>query len=78
MCCSAARSSRSSASSRISRKLSPLAGFKRMFGVEGLINLVKGLLKIAIVGVAIWTQLWPERGMLEAMLDQSPGASWAT
>ncbi len=28
---------------------------------------LKGLLKIAIVGVAIWTQLWPERGMLEAI-----------
>ena len=53
-------------------KLSPLAGFKRMFGLEGWINLLKGLVKIAIVGVAIWTQLWPERGMLEAILDQSP------
>ena len=44
-----------------------------MFGLEGWINLLKGLLKIAIVGVAIWTQLWPERGMLEAILTQSPG-----
>ena len=34
-------------------------------------NLLKGLAKIAIVGVAIWTQLWPERGMLEAILTQS-------
>ena len=32
-------------------KLSPLTGFKRMFGVEGWINLLKGLLKIAVVGV---------------------------
>ena len=47
-------------------KVSPMAGFKRMFGLDGLINLVKGLVKIAIVGVAIWTQLWPERGILEA------------
>jgi flagellar biosynthetic protein FlhB len=52
-------------------KLSPLAGFQRMFGPEGWMNLLKGLLKIAIVGIAIWTQLWPERGGLESILDQS-------
>jgi flagellar biosynthetic protein FlhB len=34
-------------------------------------NLVKGLLKIAIVGMAIWTQLWPERSSLESILNQS-------
>jgi flagellar biosynthetic protein FlhB len=55
-------------------KLSLLAGLKRMFGLDGWINLAKGLLKIAIVGAAIWTQLWPERGMLEAIMTQSPGA----
>ncbi len=52
-------------------KLSPLAGFKRLFGLEGWINLLKGLVKIAIVGIAIWTQLWPERGGLESILAQS-------
>ena len=30
-------------------------------------------IKIAIVGMAIWTQLWPERGALESILTQSPG-----
>jgi flagellar biosynthesis protein FlhB len=52
-------------------KLSPLAGLKRMFGLEGWVNLLKGLIKIAIVGAAIWTQLWPERGHLESILGQS-------
>jgi flagellar biosynthetic protein FlhB len=52
-------------------KVSPMAGFKRMFGAEGWMNLVKGLAKIAVVGIAIWTQLWPERGGLEAILNQS-------
>lgn len=55
-------------------KISPLSGFSRMFGLEGWVNLLKGLIKLAIVGVAIWTQLWPERGMLEAILTQSPQA----
>jgi flagellar biosynthetic protein FlhB len=53
-------------------KLSLPAGFKRMFGLEGWINLLKGLIKIAIVGMAIWTQLWPARGMLEGILIQTP------
>jgi flagellar biosynthetic protein FlhB len=55
-------------------KVSPMAGFKRLFGPDGWMNLVKGLAKIAIVGVAIWTQLWPERGGLEAILNQTAGA----
>jgi len=55
-------------------KVSPLAGFKRLFGAESWMNLLKGLAKIAIVGIAIWTQLWPERGFLEAILNQSTAA----
>jgi flagellar biosynthetic protein FlhB len=53
-------------------KLSLGAGLKRMFGIEGLMNLGKGLLKIAIVGAAVWTQVWPERNTLESVLGQSP------
>jgi flagellar biosynthetic protein FlhB len=53
-------------------KLSLIAGLKRMFGIEGIMNLVKGLLKIGVVGFAVWTQIWPERNMLEAVMSQSP------
>ncbi len=53
-------------------KLSPISGFKRMFGVDGLSTMLKGLLKIAIVGAAVWTQIWPERVGLESILSQSP------
>ncbi|MDE2182295.1 MAG: flagellar biosynthesis protein FlhB [Alphaproteobacteria bacterium] len=53
-------------------KLSLTAGFKRLFGMEGIATLLKGLLKISVVGAAVWTQLWPERGGLEAVLQQSP------
>jgi flagellar biosynthetic protein FlhB len=58
-------------------KLSFLSGFSRIFGLEGWITLLKGLIKLAIVGMAIWTQLWPERGMLEGILTQSPQAVMA-
>ncbi len=53
-------------------KVSPMAGFKRLFGLDGWMNMVKGLAKMAIVGLAVWTQLWPQRGMLEMILTQSP------
>jgi flagellar biosynthesis protein FlhB len=53
-------------------KLSLTSGFKRLFGLDGWINLVKGLAKIAIVSAAIWTQLWPERGAVESVLQLSP------
>jgi len=55
-------------------KLSLIGGLKRMFGVDGFTNLLKGLIKIAVVGAAIWIQLWPDRGGLEAVLEQSPAA----
>jgi flagellar biosynthetic protein FlhB len=55
-------------------KLNIAAAFRRMFGVEGLMNLAKGVLKISVVGIAIWTQVWPERTKLESMLEQSPMA----
>jgi flagellar biosynthesis protein FlhB len=55
-------------------KLSLVNGFKRMFGIDGIAMLFKGLLKIGIVGLAIWTQVWPARSGLEAVLDQSPAA----
>ncbi|MEJ0027399.1 MAG: flagellar biosynthesis protein FlhB [Rhizomicrobium sp.] len=52
-------------------KLNIFAGLKKMFGFDGLMNLVKGLLKIGVVGFAVWTQIWPERTMLQSVLDQS-------
>ena len=53
-------------------KLSLVSGFKRIFGIDGLSDLVKGLAKMLIVGFAVWTQIWPERNMLESVLNQTP------
>lgn len=49
-------------------KVSPLAGFKRLFSTESLVNFVKGLVKIGVVGAAIWLVLWPERDRLDTMI----------
>jgi flagellar biosynthesis protein FlhB len=53
-------------------KLSLFKGLKRMFGVEGLSNLAKGIIKIAIAGAAVWTTLWPMRDKIEGTMTQSP------
>lgn len=52
-------------------RLSPMAGIKRIFGVEALFQFVKGLAKLTLVGVVAGTLLWGERDRLEvfARLD---------
>ncbi len=53
-------------------KISLREGFSRLFGMNGIQNLVKGLLKIATVGAVVWTTLWPMRGQLGAALEETP------
>ena len=53
-------------------KLSPLNGLKRLFGMDGLTNLAKGAIKLALVGAVVWTTLWPMRGQLGLLLDETP------
>jgi flagellar biosynthetic protein FlhB len=50
-------------------KRSLLKGFKRMFGLDGLSNLAKGVLKLLIIGAVAWTTLWPVRGALQTALN---------
>lgn len=48
-------------------KVSPLAGAKRLFSPESLVNFLKGLLKLGVVGAVLFLVAWPERtrvGML--------------
>jgi len=53
-------------------KLSLIAGFKRLFGLDGLINLVKGIAKITLLGAAGVAAVWPERARLATALDLGP------
>jgi flagellar biosynthesis protein FlhB len=53
-------------------KLSLTAGFKRLFGLDGLINLVKGIAKLGLIGAAGFWAAWPERGQLGTALDIGP------
>jgi len=53
-------------------KISPLAGAKRLFSKQAVMNFVKGLLKLIIVGIALFALLWPERHRLEALIAFDP------
>ncbi|MBU1335585.1 MAG: flagellar biosynthesis protein FlhB [Alphaproteobacteria bacterium] len=53
-------------------KISPLAGAKRLFSTESLVNFGKGLAKIFIVGTVVVLVVWPERDRLETMMTSDP------
>jgi flagellar biosynthetic protein FlhB len=55
-------------------KVSPGAGFKRMFGKQALANFAKGLFKVVALGAVMTAVLWPERHRLEAFVRFDPAA----
>ena len=55
-------------------KISPLAGFGRMFSKQSLATFIKGLLKLTVVGVVATMVLWPARKRLEGLIGTDPAA----
>jgi flagellar biosynthetic protein FlhB len=53
-------------------KISPGAGFKRLFSKIALANFVKGLIKLALVGAVMCWILWPKRTQLDGMVTMDP------
>ena len=53
-------------------KISPGAGFKRIFGKQAAANFAKGLFKVIALGAVMVAVLWPERHRLEAFLHFDP------
>jgi hypothetical protein len=54
-------------------KLSPLAGAKRMVSPEAAVEFLRTLLKLALVGAALWYALG-DLTMIQAALHQPPGS----
>ncbi len=59
-------------------RISPLAGLKRLFSGENLMNALKIVGKVCLVAVVIFLVLWPQRSGLRQMVFVSPSAlaSW--
>ena len=55
-------------------KISPGAGFKRIFGKQAAANFAKGLFKLVALGAVMTAVMWPERHRLEAMVRFDPAA----
>lgn len=53
-------------------KISPLQGAKRLFSGEAIVNFIKGLVKIVVVGAAVFYAVWPERDRLDTMMTADP------
>jgi flagellar biosynthetic protein FlhB len=53
-------------------KISPLAGFGRLFSKDALLNLVKGILKLALVGSVLTVLMWPDRKQLALLVWTDP------
>ena len=56
------------------KKISPLEGFKRIFGVEGLVQFLKSVLKILVTGWVAWLVLRPRAADLSALAAMEPVA----
>src|SRR5262249_49525015 len=55
-------------------KISPLAGFGRLFSKQSFANFLKGLAKLAVVGAVVTMVLWPARKRLESLVATDPAA----
>ena len=53
-------------------RISPLQGFKRLFGVDGLVQFLKSTLKILVVGAIAWFMLSPHAREFELLPALDP------
>ncbi|MHC2439138.1 flagellar biosynthesis protein FlhB [Bradyrhizobium sp. USDA 4451] len=53
-------------------KISPAAGFKRLFGKQAVANFLKGLFKLIALGAVMVMVLWPDRMRMESFLRVDP------
>ena len=55
-------------------KISPAAGFKRLFAKQALANFAKGIVKLVLIGSVLTALMWPERGRIMALERADPAA----
>jgi flagellar biosynthetic protein FlhB len=53
-------------------KISPAAGFKRLFSKIALANFIKGLIKLTLIGAVMAVILWPKRNQLDGLVTMDP------
>jgi len=53
-------------------RISPAAGFERLFSRQALVNFVKGLVKLILFGTILVALLWPQRFHLGSLVEADP------
>lgn len=53
-------------------KISPLAGLKRLFSMQTVMNFVKSMIKLVLVTVVIIVIVWPKQDGLDALIHLDP------
>ncbi|SDH56971.1 flagellar biosynthesis protein FlhB [Roseospirillum parvum] len=51
--------------------ISPISGFKRLFSMNQVVEVGKGLLKVIIVGLLLWLIIWPQMPHPSQILDMA-------
>ena len=55
-------------------RVSPLSGFKRVYGIDGLVQFLKTLIKLVITGWVAWRVLQPHQAEMAQASTLEPGA----
>ncbi len=55
-------------------KISPLSGLKRLFGIDGLMQFARSVLKVAVVAVAVWLMIKPHQSEAARLVGLEPAA----
>ena len=55
-------------------KVSPMSGFQRLFGLDGLVQFLKSVLKLLIIGFTVWLEVKPHWSELQGLAAMSPAA----
>ena len=58
-------------------RINPISGFKQKFSISSLVELLKNLLKLAVVGIPATISLWGHRNELLSLGDSTPAAAGA-
>ncbi len=56
------------------KRVSPAAGFKRLFGWNGLAHFLKTLVRFFALGLTLWLLIRPKTGLLQGMAALDPAA----
>src|SRR4051794_24780000 len=56
------------------KRMNPASGMKRIFGVQGLVELGKALIKLTVVGGLAFLSVWPKLHTMGALVGLPPAA----